>query len=60
MAGRVAVKPMVVMTGGVALNSSLVDALSDELNTAILVPDHPQAMGALGAALFAWEKFHKS
>lgn len=59
MAGRVGVKPVVVMTGGVALNCSLVDALAEELKIPITVPEHPQSMGALGAALFAWERFQK-
>ncbi len=59
MAGRVGVSGMVIMTGGVALNASLVDALSEELKTTIFVPDHPQSMGALGAALFAWERYHR-
>lgn len=59
MAGRVGVKPLVIMTGGVALNKGLVTALSEELNQHILVPEHPQSMGALGAALFALEHFQK-
>jgi predicted CoA-substrate-specific enzyme activase len=60
MAGRVGIKPMVVMTGGVALNSSLVDALSTEIKSPIFVPEYPQSMGALGAALIAWEKFDRA
>jgi predicted CoA-substrate-specific enzyme activase len=46
----------VVMTGGVvAHNPVLVQLVSDALGHEILVPDHPQYTGALGAALIAQE-----
>jgi predicted CoA-substrate-specific enzyme activase len=46
----------VVMTGGVvAHNSIIVELLSDALGRDVLVPDHPQHTGALGAALIAGE-----
>jgi predicted CoA-substrate-specific enzyme activase len=42
----------VVMTGGVvAHNRIIVDLVSEALGRGILVPDHPQYTGALGAAL---------
>ncbi|MBQ6088966.1 MAG: 2-hydroxyglutaryl-CoA dehydratase [Firmicutes bacterium] len=59
MCNRVGYKPKVVMTGGVALNSNMVDALSIELGTPVEVVDHCQACGAVGAALFALEEFHR-
>ena len=46
----------VVMTGGVvAHNPIIVDLVSDALGREVLVPDHPQHTGALGAALIARE-----
>ena len=44
----------VVMTGGVvAHNPIIVDLVSNALGRKVLVPDHPQYTGALGAALMA-------
>ncbi|MBN2561614.1 MAG: ATPase [Phycisphaerae bacterium] len=46
----------VVMTGGVvAHNPIIVDLISEVLGREVLVPDHPQYTGALGAALIARE-----
>jgi predicted CoA-substrate-specific enzyme activase len=45
--------PPVVFTGGVALNAGMVAALSGALGEQVLVPEHPQTTGALGAALIA-------
>lgn len=56
LARRVGIKPAVVMTGGVARNSGVVRAISRELKQDVIVPEHPQMAGALGAALFAWEE----
>ncbi len=60
MAGRVAsmvlrigVEKDVVLIGGVAQNPGFVPPLERELNTEMLVPEHPQYVGALGAALLA-------
>ncbi len=52
---RVGVRPVVMMTGGVAKNIGVKEALEKELNTEIMVPTDidPQLIGALGAALFA-------
>lgn len=58
MAGRVGVQPKVMMTGGGAMNAALVEALSQRIQQPIAVSSHPQSMGALGAAVFAWERFH--
>lgn len=46
----------VVMTGGVvAHNPIIVELVSEALGRKVLVPDHPQYTGALGAALIARE-----
>ncbi len=46
----------VVMTGGVvAYNPVIVDLVCEALNHDVLVPDHPQYTGALGAALIGRE-----
>jgi len=42
-----------VMTGGVAKNGGVVLALESRLASHILVPDEPQIIGAIGAALMA-------
>ena len=59
MCNRVGYSPKVVMTGGVALNANLVDALSKELDTPIEVIPHCQGAGAIGAAVFAYELSNK-
>ena len=45
------------MTGGVARNIGLVRALEKRLETPLVVPEMPQHMGALGAAIIAAERF---
>lgn len=52
---RVGIREDIVMTGGVAKNSGVVMALEDLLGLKINIPEYPQIMGALGAALFAKE-----
>jgi predicted CoA-substrate-specific enzyme activase len=42
----------VVFTGGVAKNSGVLKFLEELLETKIVLPEEPQIMGALGAALF--------
>ncbi|MGI6112750.1 MAG: acyl-CoA dehydratase activase [Mahellales bacterium] len=44
-----------MMTGGVAKNSGVVQALKERLGEEIYVPEEPQIVGALGAALIALE-----
>jgi predicted CoA-substrate-specific enzyme activase len=53
MAARVGVEPPVAFAGGVARNSGVVRALEDVLGHRLIVPDEPQVVGALGAALIA-------
>jgi predicted CoA-substrate-specific enzyme activase len=43
----------IVFTGGVAKNSGVLKFLSELLETEVVLPEEPQIMGALGAALFA-------
>ena len=50
---RIELRPDVVMTGGVALNPTMAECLS------VRLPEHPQTMGALGAALFAKEHYER-
>lgn len=56
MAHRVGIEEKVVMTGGVAKNKALVWQLQDSLGVKIIVPEEPQIVGALGAALVAEEE----
>ncbi len=55
MIGRVGLQEPVVMTGGVAKNYGAREALSEKLKVKLLVPEEPQIVGALGAALLAQE-----
>ncbi len=50
---RVGLEPRVVMTGGVARNRGVVRALEEHLGCSVTVPEDPQIVGALGAALLA-------
>lgn len=59
MYNRVNGEPPVVMTGGVALNADMVKSLSKELQTTVVPIEYCQSAGAIGAAVFAYEKYHK-
>jgi predicted CoA-substrate-specific enzyme activase len=50
---RLEIERDVAVTGGVALNSGLVNIIEQELGFAVLVPDSPQITAALGAAVIA-------
>ena len=56
---RVGVDGTLTMTGGVARDLGVVDAISRELGVEVKVAAHPQAVGALGAALLAYEKINR-
>jgi len=56
LAGRVGVHPPVAMTGGVAKNKGVVNALEERLRMKLKIPPEPQIVGAVGAALHAAEK----
>ena len=59
LAHRIGVRDQVVMTGGVAQNQGVVKALQDELGHEIHTAPLTQYNGALGAALFAFDKVNK-
>jgi predicted CoA-substrate-specific enzyme activase len=51
----------IVLTGGVAKNSDVLAGLEKQLNTTFVkLPEDPQIVGALGAALFAAERLKKN
>lgn len=53
MARRVGVEPEVCLIGGVANNPGFVDSLKRDLEMEILIPEDPEFVSALGAALLA-------
>ena len=53
LASRAGMAPRVIMTGGVAKNTGVVRAVEKAIGLPITVPEEPQIMGALGAALLA-------
>lgn len=55
MANRIGINGNLMMTGGVARNRAVVEALQQKLGIKIEVPPDPQLVGALGAALLAAE-----
>ena len=59
LAHRVGVRDQVVMTGGVAQNAGIVQALQDELGHTVHTSPLTQYNGALGAALFAYQKYQR-
>ena len=56
MASRVGVQSPIMMTGGVAMNSGVVDALGHTLGQSIQVLPEAQVTGAIGAALLAQKR----
>ena len=48
-----------MMTGGVAKNQGIIQALEEKLGAKLYICDEAQLCGALGAALFAYEKCKK-
>jgi (R)-2-hydroxyacyl-CoA dehydratese activating ATPase len=55
MARRVGLREKVVFAGGAALNPCLAKLLAERVGAALAVPENPQIVGALGAALMARE-----
>lgn len=51
---RVGLVPVVVMTGGVAQNAGVVQAMAQELKMEIKTSPFPQLTGAIGAAILAY------
>lgn len=56
MVGRIGLKEKVVFAGGGSLNRCLRSLLEKKLGLEIVVPENPQIIGALGAALLAGEQ----
>jgi benzoyl-CoA reductase subunit D len=56
MVRKVGFQKDVVLVGGLAKNAGFVDSLQRGLETEILVPETPEFVGALGAALVAAER----
>jgi len=55
MVRRIGAKEKVVFAGGASLNKCLSVLLSRQLETRLVIPDSPQIVGALGAAILAKE-----
>jgi predicted CoA-substrate-specific enzyme activase len=55
MVSQVGIDRPIAFTGGVAKNSGIKMALEEVIGEELLVPQEPQIIGALGAALFARE-----
>jgi benzoyl-CoA reductase subunit D len=53
MIHRLGVNPEVVLVGGVAKDVGFIASLNRKLGLTIKIPDHPDYVGALGAALIA-------
>ena len=53
---RVGSAGKIAMTGGVAKNVGVVRVIEERLGQSMMVYHEPQIVGALGAALIAWEK----
>ncbi len=59
LARRLRIEADVVLTGGVAKNVGIVQAMRENLSCEILIPEDPILTGALGAALLARDYFLK-
>jgi predicted CoA-substrate-specific enzyme activase len=53
MTNRVSLDGNIVFTGGVAKNPCMCKLLKEQLGRSVLIPENPQFVGALGAALLA-------
>ena len=60
LVGRGSVKPDITITGGVCKNTGVVKCLEEMLGVRFTpLSEDPQIIGALGAAVFAAERFEK-
>jgi predicted CoA-substrate-specific enzyme activase len=60
MVHRVGLEQKVMLTGGVAKNRGVLQAMREKLETDITVSEEPQIVGALGAALIARDEALKT
>ncbi len=58
MAKSLGIEEDVIFTGGVARNIGVINSFENKLNTKINVPEYPQMIGALGAAIIAGESLN--
>ena len=56
LAKRISIVPEVCMSGGVAQNAGVRDALSEKIGHPILFSPYAQLFGAIGAAIYAYDK----
>ncbi len=56
LARRIPFAGLCVFSGGTAVSGSFVAMLEEELGTSVRIPEYPQTLGALGAALCAAEQ----
>ncbi len=59
LSGRISWQGQCIFTGGLATNPNFAKHLADVLEIDVQVPENPQCMGALGAALFAGQAYRK-
>jgi predicted CoA-substrate-specific enzyme activase len=60
MVSTIGIRTPIAITGGVAKNSGVVKAISSFVGGIPLVPDEPQIIGALGAAIYAMNNINSS
>lgn len=60
MMRKVGVDGSIAMTGGVAKNAGVVEAIEAKLGRPLSIPENPQLVGALGAAVLALENATKA
>ncbi len=56
MVRRVGIEEKIALIGGVAKNIGFVKSLEEDLETTVLIPEEPEFVGALGAALIATDE----
>ncbi|MHA1380834.1 MAG: acyl-CoA dehydratase activase [Candidatus Helarchaeota archaeon] len=55
---RISIQEKIAFCGSVAKNIGVLKALEEELKTKIIVPEEPQIVGALGAAILAYQELN--
>jgi len=59
LGARVGYRDEVILTGGVSKNIGMKKSLEDAIGIEIMIPEEPQIIGALGAALLAKNELSK-
>ncbi len=60
MVRRVGINKDIALIGGVSYNPGFVDSLNRGLETTVIIPENPEFIGALGAAIAAGASLHES